>query len=485
MLVSGGLYLFAPAAQGEDLFNDGVISMGYDGSLADGASTEPDVSGDGRYVAFTSEATNLVPGDTNGVADVFVFDRVTRKTLRVSVTSDGEQANGASRHPSISADGRYVAFESDATNLGPPPAGLMFADRAKLEAAYGSRHPGVPAVSADQRGLVIERITAIPTRVYLRDVRTGTTTEVSVSSSGEVANLEAHGPWISADGRYVAYTSMATNLVPGDENLGEFGGGIDWWTSVGPLAPLGGTDGFLYDVAARSTSRISVSALGAELFGDSAVQGISDDGSRVLFISDAANVTLGQARPVRELPNDPSTLPGESPATQVPLPLPYVRDSRRDSTVPVGVPPDIVQYEQPRLTGDGLGVLMQTTTVPGGALSGLETFKLYLFRIGNSSVETLQSPAPAQPPGCSGDVSRDGSEIALCTWGLGSTGLVLRDVVRGSGVTLFGYSRAITRDYTRWTDPSISADASVVAFLVGGPSVTSGSQTSDVYLVAR
>ena len=95
------------------------VSLGLDGVQGDGPSYEPAISADGRFVAFQSEATNLVPGDTNSAPDVFVRDRKTGRTQRVSVRSDGAQGNGTSAAPAISADGRFVAFYSDATNLVP------------------------------------------------------------------------------------------------------------------------------------------------------------------------------------------------------------------------------------------------------------------------------------------------------------------------------------------------------------------------------
>ena len=93
------------------------VSVASDGAQGNGYSYHPSISADGRYVAFESDASNLVSGDTNGARDVFVHDRQGGGTTRVSVASDGAQGNGGSAHPSISADGRYVAFQSDASNL--------------------------------------------------------------------------------------------------------------------------------------------------------------------------------------------------------------------------------------------------------------------------------------------------------------------------------------------------------------------------------
>ena len=165
------------------------VSVSSDGSQGNGGSGEYVVSinADGRYVAFTSFASNLVPGDTNGYMDVFVHDRQTGQTTRVSVASDGTQANGRSadypRSVSLSADGRYVAFSSYANTL----------------------------VAGDTNGYW---------DVFVYDRQTGQTTRVSVASNGAQGTGHS-GLWgvaISADGRYVAFQSDASNLVPGDTN---------------------------------------------------------------------------------------------------------------------------------------------------------------------------------------------------------------------------------------------------------------------------
>jgi Tol biopolymer transport system component len=157
------------------------VSIASDGTQANSDSCFLSVSADGRYVAFYSLATNLVVGDTNDVPDIFVHDRQTGETTRVSVASDGTQASGSSFLPSISADGRTVAFESGATNL----------------------------VPGDTNGV---------TDVFVHDRQTGETARVSVGSDGTQANQVSYDPSVSADGRYVAFYSEASNLVPGDTN---------------------------------------------------------------------------------------------------------------------------------------------------------------------------------------------------------------------------------------------------------------------------
>ena len=150
-------------------------------------STSPTLSANGRYVAFQSSATTLVAHDTNKLGDVFVHDRRTGSTVRVSVASNGKQAGGdrtntGSNAPAISADGRYVAFHSADTNV----------------------VPGDTNRTAD---------------IFVRDLKAGRTARLSVSSSGKQGNGESLGGLtISADGRYVAFTSLASNLVAHDVN---------------------------------------------------------------------------------------------------------------------------------------------------------------------------------------------------------------------------------------------------------------------------
>lgn len=209
-------------------------SVGLAGSQADGPSTEPTLSADGRFITFRSIASNLVPGDTNGTLDVFVYDRVAGATERVSVDSAGGQSNGDSYGRSISSDGRYVPFFSTASNLVPGPA----------TPTYGE--------------------------VFLRDRLLGTTERVSVGASGEPANGVSFPHSISADGRFVSFWSLATNLVPG------------------------GTNGLLHvcvrDRVNGTTEIASVSSSGEQGNQDSRLSGLSSDGRYVVFSSSATNL---------------------------------------------------------------------------------------------------------------------------------------------------------------------------------------------------
>ena len=151
--------------------NDGVVQDGVPVPISD----------EGRFVAFSSDATNLVTGDTNDSDDVFVRDVQTGKTVRVSVASDGRQGDGPSDGPSLSADGRYVAFNSSASNL---------------VAGDTNRHLDV----------------------FVRDLTTGTTIRADVQGGGKQARVGGDYPQLSANGRFVAFESGSPNLVAGDTN---------------------------------------------------------------------------------------------------------------------------------------------------------------------------------------------------------------------------------------------------------------------------
>jgi Tol biopolymer transport system component len=163
-----------------------LVSVASDGTQGNDPSSDPASSGDGRVVAFDSIATNLVAGDTNAKIDIFVRDRQAAETTRVSVASDGTQANDLSVLPAVNADGRYVAFESDATNL-------------------------VPGDSNGRRD------------IFVRDRQSAQTTRVSVASDGTQGSSEfgfsqGADASISADGRFVAFQAGFPNLVAGDTN---------------------------------------------------------------------------------------------------------------------------------------------------------------------------------------------------------------------------------------------------------------------------
>ncbi len=273
------------------------VSVDSSGAQANSLSYFPSLSEDGRYVAFTSGATNLAPGDTNGMRDIFVHDMQTGTTTRVSVDSNGMQANSDSTLPSISDDGRYVAFASNASNLVSGDAdglgdifvhdmqtGITILASVDSSDAKGNNISIGPSISGNGRYVAFASIatnlvlgdTNGALDLFVHDMQTGTTTRVSVDSSG----IQANGPsnstdgtydsFISTDGRYVAFESFATNLVPNDTN------GMD--------------DIFVRDLQTGITTRVSVDSSGAQGNGSSIFPALSGDGRYIAFRSYATNL---------------------------------------------------------------------------------------------------------------------------------------------------------------------------------------------------
>jgi DNA-binding CsgD family transcriptional regulator len=274
-----------PAAPPVGPLEDGLVSVALDGTGGNGYSLRMAISGDGRFVAFESNASNLVQGDSNGVMDVFVRDRMLGTTVRVSVTTAGNEANAISRAPAISRDGRYVAFESMASNLvqgvaipdDEALAQLSPEERAPYTTTVPGRAPAIPSVSP-----------ALHSNIYRHDMQSGKTEIVSVALDGRAGLLGSGAPALSADGRYVAFDSIAPNLVTGDTNTGK--GGL-----MGDIALLqgGGCDVFVRDMDAGRTVRVSVATDGAEGIGSSSSPSISADGQVVAFLTDAGNLAPG------------------------------------------------------------------------------------------------------------------------------------------------------------------------------------------------
>lgn len=216
-------------------------SVSSEGVQGNDYSNLPSLSRDGDTLAFCSYASNLVEADANG-ADVFIRRRSDGLTVRASVASGGVEANHSSCFPALSADGRFVAFISKATNLAPADV----------------------SVNED---------------IYLHDLERGTTRLVSVGLDGAQPNSWSFSPSVSADGRYVAFHSKASNLVIGDTN--------------------GVVDVFVRDMRRGVTERVSVSSSESQANGsNSAAYGsvISDDGRYVIFFSYADNLVEGYNR---------------------------------------------------------------------------------------------------------------------------------------------------------------------------------------------
>jgi Tol biopolymer transport system component len=268
------------------------VSVGQGGVQGNGASILPSISGDGRYVAFMSDATNLVPGDTNHTTDVFVRDLVGGSTRRVSVGAGGQQGNGASSWPSISSDGLHVGFLSAASDLVPGDTNGTFdvfvrdllaktTQRVSVGAhgAQGAGNSLYPAVSGNGRFVAFQSDAPnlVPgdlngsLDIFVRDRLNGTTRRASVGPGGvEADGPSTNRPAISADGRFVAFDSSAANLVAGDTNQFQ--------------------DIFVRDLQAQVTSRVSVGVAGGESNGISVSPTLSSDGRYVAFQSDSTNL---------------------------------------------------------------------------------------------------------------------------------------------------------------------------------------------------
>jgi hypothetical protein len=215
------------------------ISIGIDGESND-ASNFTDISADGRYIVFQSTATNLIENDTNSRSDIFLFDRDTDETVRVSVASDGSEANRFSIDPAISDDGRVIAFISEATNLVPDDTNnirdVFVHDRESGQTsrvsvsstgAQANDLSFLPDLNGDGTLVAFKSAasTLVPADtngvpdVFVRDRATGMTERVSVDSFGNQSQGGlSSGPGISADGRFVVFASFASNFVPGDGN---------------------------------------------------------------------------------------------------------------------------------------------------------------------------------------------------------------------------------------------------------------------------
>ncbi len=319
-----------------DLGRTSRVSVSSTGGQPDDESFLPDLSATGRYVVFSSSATNLVPGDTNGVEDVFVRDRTGGITERVSVSSAAAQGNGESWGSSITPDGRYLAFTSEASNL-------------------------------------VAHDTNTSRDVFVRDRIAGTTTRVSVSSSGAQGNGSSSWGTISADGRHVAFVSGASDLVPGDTN--------------------GAEDIFVRDLDTSVTERVSVAASGAQPDGYSHDVAISRTGRYVAFSSAAANLVPGDTNGTEDV---------------------FIRDRPAGTTTRASVGPGGVQADDDSggavLTPDGRYLAfdsLATNLVPGGS-ARIRSLFVRDMRTGTNSRIAV---------GADADMSNDGRYIVFAALG--------------------------------------------------------------------
>ena len=220
------------------------ITKGPNGEYPNGGVGGANSSFNGRYIAYTADATNLVPNDVNGVRDVLLYDSVTQETIMVSKPAGGGQSNGLSSPAHISSDGRYVAFRSFASNL----------------------------VPGDVNG---------QSDIFVYDIVTGDLEMVSVSSTGVLGNGVSKDPGICGDGRFVVFTSEATNLVPQPHN--------------------GQRQIYVHDRQRHETFLASVNSNGDMGNGRGHRGTLSADCSTVGFATDASNIIANDTNGVRDL----------------------------------------------------------------------------------------------------------------------------------------------------------------------------------------
>ncbi|MGN6546234.1 MAG: SdrD B-like domain-containing protein [Aureliella sp.] len=276
------------------------VNIGLGGAVANSGSYHPAISSDGRFVAFQSYASNLVAGDTNGYSDVFVFDRQARTMTLVSVDSAGNLSNsGSGLGVDISGDGRYVAFQSDASDLVDGDTNnvsdIFVRDlqqsvtrRVSVSSVdvQGNGSSLSPAISDDGAVVAFESgasnlvsgDTNYTTDVFVHILSTGTTRRVSQSSSGTEANNQSHDSAISGNGRYVGFYSYASNLVAGDTN--------------------GTSDVFVVDLQSNTVEAASLSSSGTMVGGASRGPSFSFDGRFVAFSSYSSAATLSNVTDV-------------------------------------------------------------------------------------------------------------------------------------------------------------------------------------------
>jgi Tol biopolymer transport system component len=417
--ITAAAALWASAGFGQDVRTERV-SVSSTGAEANGPSLIARVSASGRYVAFSSDSSNLVPGGTAN-RDVFVRDRVAGTTERVSVASDGTPGQGPSFYPSISADGRYVVFQSDAGNLVASDsnsatdiflrdrtAGVTTLVSVSTAGVQGDKQSVTPSISADGRYVTFTSLAdnLVPNDtnndrdVFVRDLVTGTTELVSQSTAGALGNGPSGGfgagpARISAGGRYVVFGSFASNLVAGDTNNAD--------------------DIFLHDRVAGTTERVSVTTSGTEGNNHSTYGSVSDDGRYVAFFSAANNLVTGDANMTSDI---------------------FLRDRLMSTTTRISVGPSGVEANGasgfPVISGDGSAVAFESlaTNLVSGDTNGASD--VFVYHAAGLSIDRVSVPdggGESNSPSTGASITSAGDLVAFQS---DATNLVAND---GNGVT--------------------------------------------------
>ncbi|MBA3532293.1 MAG: PD40 domain-containing protein [Ardenticatenales bacterium] len=384
-----------------------LISVSSAEAQGNNDSLEGEVSPDGLYVAFSSDATNLVPNDTNAQKDVFLRNRPTGTTVLISASTTGGTSNGLSQNPSVSERGGFVVFESSATNL----------------------------VASDGN--------AATTDIFRRNVGTGQTELISVSSAEVQGDGESNNPHISPDGRYVVFESSASNLVPNDTNSRQ--------------------DVFLRDTVAGTTELISFNATNTGGGNnDSSDARVTPDGRHVVFISFASNIVDGD-----------TTLCGTFSCGDA-----FVRDRETNTTDRVsltntgGQPASTVSH--PDISADGRYVVYSTSANNIVTNDNNTSPDVFLYDRTNDSVRRVS----VSNTGVEGNdwsvepvISADGVWIAYKSW---ASNLVSGDTNAKADIFRVGRTTGVAEIVSVTTtgvlsndhseDPSISSNGLRVAF---------------------
>jgi hypothetical protein len=260
------------------------VSLSSSGTEGNGSSYLGTVSANGRFVAFSSGATNLVPGDANAYTDVFLRDRKSGQTILVSKTNAGAQGNAESSKPQVSADGRYVYFLSAASTLGANGSdrSVFRYDRAAasltmLPMPAGAFDADSLVVSGDGTRIAFTAYVATVQHVFWWDAATNQSHRASENAAGTAGNASSFDTAISGDGKLVGFTSGATNLLtPADPN------------------DQGFRDVFVKSTVTGAVDRISITSAGGESNLHSSTPALSYDGCRAAFFTDATNLVTGQ-----------------------------------------------------------------------------------------------------------------------------------------------------------------------------------------------
>lgn len=414
------------------------VSVSSVGIFGNDSSVDPRISADGRLVVYTSTATNLVPVDTNGYDDVFVHDRSTGTTARVNLGSGGAETNDESFWATIAAGGNYVSYVSYATNIvGGDTNGLADVFLRHLPSGTTLRVTQGLALAQPNADCMGQSLSADGFRVaywsaasnlvagdtngvedaFVYDLLTGTTTRVSVDSSGAQGNGKSGHPSLSPDGRWVAFWSLASNLVSGDTN--------------------GAGDVFLHDMQTGVTTRVSVSSLGVQGNDNSSAfrqPACSLDGVRVSFASAATNLVPGDTNGLHDV---------------------FVHDRTSGTTTRVSVSTLGVQGNGPSspqlptsISGDGLVVGFDSgasTLVPGDTNGQYDIFvhrdppAIAAFCAGDGSATACPcGNAGAAGSGCANGVSAGGARLlASGTVSVANDSLLLTAVSMPNGASLF------------------------------------------------